>query len=595
MKGNKISIDGIDFTEDSNLESVKFTYGLNPSDQSYSYQASEELELSGEAYEYIRSKFFTSCDDIENILQVRLYIDICKTVFKLEIKYEDVEICYSEDRECATASVVVANLENKCYKKLNETPFLEDEFHEQDHPIFYYVKAGGFVHNILFLFFPVLAYISVTLAIIFNVIALVCKVIDAIPLVSIDCPDFIRFDSLVCTLYRYIAGTGYKGKFPLVKDIFEYHMANCGGSFKSSILQGDYKNLMLFTMEHGGGVRDINDFVASDTWMTDTSIQLLKKLEPVFNAKFWFEDGVLFFDTDEVFRASLGTFPYSIDEIVLEEMYQGDICVEFIELESPAYGRYEYSDDTTERQGSKTKVKHQYDTIAPWNEEDAEWKNGEYSNIVQFGRSRFMFDRISKADTGLGFDNDLDKFRNGQGIITTPLKYFIGFNNNNSGFNSEEEQSGLCSDDFRVLDLIVSSDEISLPKLILLEEGFDMEDASVDKRSIGDNYFDSNYRMYFDEEYEVAELYQTYHYTRDPNNKAREIYTIPAISLYVDCDKIDCDVLNAIKDSPMGMRIRSNGLILPKGWGTTETISVDYNEGDNISFVTLNNIKFACS
>lgn len=596
---NKLSIDGIDFTDNSSIDAFTIEFGINPDDKSYGYAASESIELTGDAFDFIRSKFFDNCNSIENTCSVRIYSYLCKSTYVLTIGYEDVELCYAvNDDDCDKATVTVTQLENECYKYCNETPFLENGFADQKHPVIWYVNSGGFVQNLLFLLFPILAIILFMITIIINIIIGVCKVVDAIPgSGDLDCPEFLDVDHLVCTLYEWICGTGYKMKQPLVKDIFEYHMNICGGKFRSSIFQESlYQNTVYVSAEHGGGVKNAENYVARDTWGTDTLIQLLDRLAPVFNAEYWFEGHILHFEPEGVRESRLPIFPLSIENLIDNDLLSEDLCIGFITGDRHAYGRFEYGDDALDRESNKPQVARTYDTIVEWNEEKSKYKKNEHKNVVQFSRARFMFDRVSYNDKGWGFSYDMDAFRSGaENIILLPFKYYLNLNTSPNGLsNSISNASGLCSRFYRQRDLIITDDSATLPKLLVLEQGFDYDDARTITRKIdGSNFYDTNYPMYFDEEYPVKELYQSFHYTKDPNLTTRKLYETDELTIDIDCDQIDCSIIDFVRNNPLGFRIISEGRYLPKGRSVVSKSRIRYDNDD--AYIQMEELEWRCN
>ena len=682
---NTFTLDGVDFTEDSNIESITISHGLNESDKSFGYTASEEITLIGEGYEYLKKTYFTSCGDIENVLKAKVKIGQCDLTYLMDVQYEDVQLCLNRDG-CPSIKISLTRLENECYKHLNETPFLDDGFAELEHPILWYVVAGGFVQNLLFILFPILAITLFSLTILFNLITLLCKAVE--PLIdgvfavinvagdigdfvfgedstkdeviaaieqnggitftdaqkaqlkgskaeclqvlldvapndsqqerdilctmignakesddgiSFSCPEFISFDSLVCGLYEYIAGTGYKARVPLLSHIFEYHMKQCGGSFESSILQDSaYRNAVMFTGEHGGGVKDIDEYISRDRWLTDTSIQLLDKYAQLWNAEYWFDGNVLHFEPIGFRESQLPVFPLTFDEIIDGEY--SDVCIDFNIEDNAAYGRFEYSNDAIDQQGNKHLVAKAYDTIVEWNDEAANWKKGEYTRVVPFSRARFMYDRVTAEDKGFGFSLDLDNFRSGVGsIIVAPLRYLGGLALDRNGLDKAvSNASGLCGDRYRQsCDMIVHDDNSSLPKILILEDQSPTHDWYKDARVMstpiaGTIFKDSNSLMYFDEDADFPELYKTHHYTRDPNLTGRETYEISGLKLDFDCETIDCDLAKFIADNPLGYKIKSQGKYLPVGYAVAEKTSITYADSDGISSISISDLKYSC-
>lgn len=600
IKGNKIALDGVDYTEYSDIENFKLSFGLNSSDKSFAYTASEEIVFEGAAYEFLKDKFFSSCDVIETIVEVEIYVAVCDRRFNLQIGYEDISLCYNVEG-CDQIKTSVTQLENDCYKYLEETPWLEG-FSELEHPILYHVEVKGVAGNLLYLLFPVLAYTLFAITIIFNIFIAFCKAVKIVTFgLSFDCPAFIDLDALVCGLYVYISGNGHKNRVAVVREILEYNMAQCGGTFVSSIFQDSaYKNTVYFSGQNGVGSRNIDEYIPREKWTTDTGVQLLNKLADTFNAEWWLEGDVLNFERVGHREALLPIFPLSLDEIV--DLKFADVCVDFDITDKNAFGRFEYSNDSMDTQGNRSNVTQSYDTITEWNPENAEWKRGEHRTTVPFGRARFMFGRESLNDTGYGFALDMDNWRAGEDVILNPLKYYFNAATTNPELDTKANGFSLCGDDARrSRDLLINGDMLSYPKLIVLADPSPTNDWYKDAKVMNtpiegasSAFADTNSLMYFDEEADFPELYNNFHFTKDPNYSGRDLYNIGSLELGVDCVNIDCEVLDFIANNPRGYRVRSEGRFLPRGFAVPTSTDVQYSDDGSFSTVTMNDLVYNC-
>jgi len=110
----------------------------------------------------------------------------------------------------------------------------------------------------------------------------------------------------------------------------------------------------------------------------------MKILEPVFNARTWLEDGVLRFERVDQYET---VADYLIDVDLLE----GSIDYKFRPSEGWAYGRFEYSVEALDADG--TEISGQFNDIVEWNKPPQAWQKGSRDVTLQdFSPATFMQD-----------------------------------------------------------------------------------------------------------------------------------------------------------------------------------------------------------
>ena len=231
-----------------------------------------------------------------------------------------------------------------------------------------------------------------------------------------------------------------------------------------------------------------------------------------------------------------------------------------------AYFRGEYKRDNSDAQGNRMKNLGYFDLVE-WNDPPQpigeEWQTGEFTVNLELGGVRNMFDRITCGkDDGQDFiDFQMDKFR--QNSSSSP------------GFKRSRA-------------VLMEKHTAQYPKLLCFEQGFDYDDALIIRREANTKNswqcYDYNFPLYFNENYDIPELYQSFHFIEDPRRPdvKRDYYQIASIT-YAPED-FCADALK-IHNNFHDIYIQT-----AFGRGYSEEFEIDF---DNC-LITINDIRIPC-
>lgn len=524
-------------------DEFQIEFALDQTTKSVTIGASTEIELVGAPACAIRDQFFAGCAGLNEILALTFYVD-CDKRFEFASTYEAVTYCPDLER----ATIRLQDIENrKCFDYLNDTVFWTNGWLDDanagvfDVPKMRYCKQPSQLFWIIRQIFAALAFIL----------------------------------TLLDDLDRAISGCNRYRTTPLIRQVIEYHCGKCELNFSSTILQGDYANLVLFEPLVDKGFlwrkRSTNDAYDINNSTNFTIIELLESLKPVFNADYQIIDGTLHFERVDFFD--------EIRNVQLFDVTVGQHCIEDL----PCYEidpetkcdklRLEYTRDQIDTEGNKSFV-GMYKDIVEWNEPPNEWQRGECSQIIQYSPPRFVLDRVTgtvdddNSDINEGFEYIIDRFRAG---------YFAGVIPNLGG---------------AVKNAVIVDQHIgTAAKLILLENNYNADDAVAIRREIstpigdrdGIQMYDYNYPMFADEFYAVPELYQRFHAISDPRKYERSVYVLAELTFAPDDY---CDALDMITNNFNRLYINTHfGKGIPVG-------SIVFNEKNRT--VTVQNIRIKC-
>ncbi|CAH1002690.1 hypothetical protein LEM8419_03562 [Neolewinella maritima] len=501
----------------------------------------------------LRAKFFTgSCQDERQTVAAEVYLESCKQWFSFVLSKKGLTYC--SDACTISADLETDSDELRAYRYLKETIFWKNGFVEAyTHPKVYYCNQPGFVQYALMIYFRVMLPMLVVITSISKVVRTICKVVsfgtgkcDLGPIGDID----------ICAIYEYIGGCGQFAPSPRVLDILTFHADKAGLQLVSPIFtELPYANTVLFQLQYEGGVRDpaVNWLDANGANLT--TLQLLDLLRPAFNLDYLITPTRLIVDRKDkldAYRTSLGAVE--------------GVCFTFAETEPCAFGDYSYTDDQMDRQGNR--LRSNYDDVIEFNPENAEWKTGKCETPVKFGRARFQFDQrgFDKADDvpggdreGFLGDNFIDRFR------TTNRYNVFG-----------------CRDDRRERDLLLSNDQASQLKLLVLEPEYNPLDAYTIRRQIGQRdgltFYAYNYPMYFAES-EPEGLWQNFHFIDHPDRGGRPMYSADEATL-----PYSCELVASIKQAEGGYTVLTE-------LGVAEVEEIEIED----CTITLKNLTVRCS
>lgn len=545
---NRIKLDGKEYGA-KGLDALTLTYGLDEGTKSVGYVTADSITITGDGYKYLKSKFFSGqCSDQATEVKVDLYLSCCSRWYDFTITYKGLQYC-PEDCEI-TVGLQRINAQTDALHYLKNTIYWKNGFIDAfEHPKIYYCNQPGFIQIVLLLMFFVLLPIIIAIQVIVDVVKGVCEVVT---LSFGECDLGDAEDINVCTIYEYIGGCGRYQPSPLIRNILEFHASSAGLTFQSSIFQQSvHKNAVLFQAQYESGIRAADVSWIEENGANLTPIQLLDRLKDPYALDYQIIGNALVVERQDYFKTLLTNI--------------GTVtgCFEFDPVQPCAYGDYKYVDDALDNQGNR--LRSNYDDIVEFNAEGAEWKSGSCDITAQFGRARFMYDQRGKdkpddvpggdSETILG-DNFIDDFRS------------------TNAFNAFG-----CGDDRRFNDLILHNHQASQLKILVLEDGFDREDAKTIKRDIGGGFYAYNYPMYFRED-EPQGLYQTFRIIDNPNQSGRITYAIDQAEL-----PWSCELLDKLESAATGYSVTTE-----LGEAEVETVDVNVEE----KTITAKNIKITC-
>lgn len=287
----RLTIDGTDFSADSNLESITANIGLNLSNESFNLETSgSTIDLRGAAAQFIKDTYI-NCNYPPTVLPA--IVDTPYGKFNFSLLPKDVNWCCD-----GTASILLAsgNSEELCFNRLNNTKLLGpgDEFWN-------YVLDN--------LKFKKALYSRDTTA-------LNMALVQAVNIVS-QLPNlFLSKDVRQVQAYQ-MYGTGRYHLVLSVNDILQFHADKCGRTFKSTILQTDpYNRMFLLPAANDQGfyfkIQGDIPLRGTDRYSVDmTVVEFLNWLGEIFYADWRINSNEVFLEPKEKLRAeavNVGTF-----------------------------------------------------------------------------------------------------------------------------------------------------------------------------------------------------------------------------------------------------------------------------------------------
>lgn len=538
------------------MDNFEATYGLNKETETYDYVTGQGLVFYGAGAKYLESKFITpGCAGQSAEVSCSVYIDCCSRWFEFTILFEGIEYCPDDCSFAVDLQRITA--QTRAYRYLRNTIYWKNGFVDAfTHPKVYYCNQPGVMFYLMLSLFYTLVPLILVIMVIVDIVKLLCRIVT---IGSGRCDLGIAEDINICTFYELIGGCGRYTPSPLIREILEFNATAAGLTLRSSIFQSSvYANMALFQMQYERGIRE-GDWIEGNA-ANLTTTQLLDYLSDHMGIDYRIVGTELVVEREDYFDTLVTTLG------AVEGCFTSsgeDAC---------AYGEFKYADDSTDSQGNR--LRSNYDDIIEFNPNGELWMSGSCEIQSRFGRARFMFDQrgfdrpddVAGGDTEPLGDNFIDRFRSGRLVVFRQITGLFG-----------------CADDRRDRDLILSGNTASALKLLVLEPGFNREDAAVIRREIGrDNgltFWAYNYPMYFRED-EPDGLYQNFLFIRNPNNSGRIMYEISQATL-----PFSCDMVEAIENAQAGYAV-STAL----GAGIAEEVDIDFGEQK----ITLKNIKIRC-
>lgn len=484
MVSRNIQIDGKDFSEDVDLDGLVINFRLNE-EKTATASVTESVTFIGDAYNYIKKKFFTNpCQDWKNVLKVTYSSDLCSGAkLDLEITSEGVENC---ELDCAINTPLTNKGEEaKCHRFLDSHWFYQNDFLKTAKlPRIWFCDQPGFLQWVVMVLRQMLATALLP-------VNFFTSLFDAL-LPGEQNP----LDPLFEIIDNFISGCGRWAPGILVRDAITYQAEQCNMKFVSSIFNNPaspYNDTVIFHMEGGryGGYDDIDDDdkareFAEENYPAWTTIQLLKNLRELFGGEnvvdYRIKDGTVYFDRIEILNSIAVPTIVDVTEKELGADIEDGPCYSFNSERLCAYGDFQYRPDPVDPEGNK--AKNVYKDKVEYNDPYNEAQKGACPANPLFAPARFMFDHISEERTGFfDFDSKIDEFRDGKSGF---LSKFFG----NNGV-------------IRHNDLVLTRSQTTIPKLLVLESGFDYQDAKTIKQQKNETLQTLD-NLSFDELLEIA-------------------------------------------------------------------------------------------
>ncbi len=557
---NKLYINGDDVSKDvtDGLKTLTIDIGLNTTTKTVGKVLSNQIEVKGNTYTYLKDLFFKKCDSWQNTVRSKFRTRICGGL-SIDTEIDSKGMNWCPDKERIDFVLKSAEQSGECYTRLDSELIGSNGFAEKyDFPVVYFVDQPNWIQWTLWILtIPIRGlFLKIDLALKF-----LCGAINVVRNIlgrgDLDCNNILT-GALFEDFDTWITGTGRWTVSPLIRDMIEYQAANCNLKFRSSILNNSaspYYNLSLFCLTGGeygdsDGVKPskVNNFeIFKANEPIYTTIQLLDELGQVFNADYRIIGNELIFERYDYFDKQatiklLNTKDYCLDD---------PICISWDNLDDCAYGDYAYTDDPYDAEGNSVK-KIYYREILEFNKPYNPVQKGKCQSLLNFSAARFMFDIKSFRDRSFfKWRRNMDELRDGGQSLLGKLF----------------ETQGVI----RKNDLVLSSSVLSTHKLLILENNFKRNDAQIIKKKIGSiggkSYYVYNYPMHLNEEGDYDELTKGFLYLDNPRLK-KDRFKVSDFE--VDCD---CSIINGAINNFQQFYIQT-----PIGKAIPEKITIEFKE-----------------
>ncbi len=274
---------------------------------------STELILFDEAYNFVTQWLRNHPASPLNGIEVRVEIENCGVIDEYVIKRDGISYC---DNDYCNLEV---NLKQKddLYTCIYSTLITDNHINMFDgnyqHPRFSYCNEFRPV-GILIALFSILTIIAsvvfIVLAPILVIIQIIENILDSIPGVNVDfgIPSVNEFRDMIVNIYVDIFGCGREHPAPLIRDYIRNVCSKCGITVTQTTApiffdpQSKYYNLTMLSAECRKGVdKDSNNFWIKDNDPLMTLDMLLDKIKPLFNAKWFIKNNMLYFNRHDKF------------------------------------------------------------------------------------------------------------------------------------------------------------------------------------------------------------------------------------------------------------------------------------------------------
>lgn len=544
----KLFIEGIDYTSDVlGIEKFELEVFLNESTHTIDRVISSTVELKGAAALLIKKTFFEDCTKLTAELKATFYEENFQYGVPMLIKADAVKFCFGSCR--AEVGLSIEDDETTAYNRLDGYFFYDKGFLpemiemgaaeklNQRLALVPFCDQPSFMQIILFY---IRQYMGVSASILFKGFKLITDVVSEIIEFFADLfgkkdveVDLNPLNNLFESLDNYITGCGKAVWSPLVREVLRYQCAAQGIEFKSSILDNPsspYYNMCILSLESGRSSSLSNKVYVKEDIRNNlpgwTTIDLLNELLKTFGGDkiidFRIMNKTLFFEEKPFFNTL--DVPLFIDLNSLEEEQSVRMCYSYSTDNLCAYGDFKFSLDPLDGEGNKVKRLHR--DIVEFNEPYNKAQKGKCVVLSPFAPVRAMFDQESFEKNGFfDYERGIDLFRSGDSNF---IKDFFALSNSGT---------------IRQQDIILERGQTTVPKLLILEDNYDSSEALVKRRKIGDydekQYYNYNYDLYYQQNYEVPELVQRYLFKLNPRIGDVPRFKLDDVDIPMTCARLD--------------------------------------------------------
>lgn len=373
----------------------QYVYGLDNfvldltynSDLILEYKTSNSLTFKQKAFTLVKDYWWGEsnyCELGKKPIQGKIIDSDCGIDIDVEIKIGAVQICFEECT--AIVTLVQVQPEEPAYLCLKN---LTNFWKPQGFSEFMQSRSKKIPYCFDLNVFAFLMWHFMLRPIIGGLAGLLCPIIN---LVGYSCEDIINTiqrQAIQCNNYLTAA---------LLKDIFEFNCTRCGIEFKSSILQTKPYQDVALLYQNGNIGPEIDECSEPDAkWRPDDQmnrnvLQLWDMLKPVFNSQVRMKNGIAELERKDYFDKYIKIILDVENEYLNERME----CPEYVHntAELFAYGRFEYTEDSSDNRGNNSKT--DYNDIIEWNPNAYEEVRAEYTNTNPFAPLAFVNDKNGK-------------------------------------------------------------------------------------------------------------------------------------------------------------------------------------------------------
>ena len=492
----RITIDGKDYTSDAaGLDTYDILIAEDETN-TITRAVSTEITFTGEAYELLKSRFFSGCNSFMNEVPAEMSIDLCgKTVIGGKFTADGAKHCEATADEVASIKAFFKG--ETVNRSILETEYLWEGGFLDAHtlPITFYNNQTPNTWMFVMLrkwYDVMLLPLMVMSKLMAATIVAICKVGTLFELLG-ECPEFKDLDiidGMLEVMDRAITGNGKWAPVLLVREAIEFQCQRSGLNFVSSILNDPSStryNMALFSLQGGkfGIHTDISSSKRKEVFEFNspliTTFGFLDSIKDAFHADYKIIGKTLYFEDIDYFY-ELRTNPITVQKCP-------GICVSY-DSSAPAYGSFQYTVDELDQNSAG--LFHPYHTNKlEFNDPPNEVQKGSKNIILPYSPTKFMHDQETSRRRGFfDFDFMLDNFKSGDSV-TFGVDGILTLGDSNT-----IRREG---------DPVLSGDFTSGYKLFILENSFNRDDAKVVRRiyKIKDNFFgrklfyEYNYPLYF--------------------------------------------------------------------------------------------------